>query len=440
VSDAPPELSERERAVCDEIARREDDLVALLRELIRFDTTTHQPGEPPREERALQQHLAARLERAGAETRVWEPDATPLAGHPMIAEGFSFAGRPQMVARFAGSGGGRTLLLNGHIDIVSVEPRARWTHDPFGAVVADGRVHGRGSCDMKGGIACMAFAAEVLASLGVRLAGDLLVNTVTDEESTGAGGLAMARALLADAAIVPEPGGLDVWIACRGSLLPTITIEGRAGHAGIAPRHPDQGGPVNAIEKMAIVLEAIRRLREEWALRPRHPYLSAADCVPTIVSGGEWLVSYPAACRLDCHIEYLPDQADEAGWGSRVEREFEDWIARATAADPWLRAHPPTIEWLVGDVPPAEIAADEPIAEIALASARAIGRASELGGLDNWHDGATLIVEAGIPSICLGPGDIHLAHTAEESVPIADLVDCAKALAVSAMRFCGLAG
>jgi acetylornithine deacetylase len=426
--------------VCREIEQRQDELVELLRTLIRFDTTTHQPGDAPRDEVALQTFLADRLERAGAQVQVWEPDAASLAGHPMVPEGFSFEGRPQLVARFAGVGGGRTLLLNGHIDVVSIEPRERWAHDPFAALVADGRVHGRGSCDMKGGVACMSFAAETLAALGVPLSGDLIVNTVSEEESTGAGGLAMARALQADGAIVPEPGDLDVWIACRGSLLPTITVEGRSGHAGVAPRHPDDGGPVNAIEKMAILLEAVRRLREEWALRPRHPYLSPAEIVPTMVSGGEWVVSYPASCRLDCHIEYLPEWADERGFGSRVEREFEDWIARAAATDPWLREHPPAIEWLIGGVPPAEIAEDEPIVQIALGATRAIGRPCELGGLDNWHDGATLIVEAGIPSICLGPGDIHLAHTAEESVPVADLVDCAKALAVSAMRFCGVAG
>jgi acetylornithine deacetylase len=424
--------------VCREIERRREDLVGLVRTLIRFDTTTHRRGDAPREEVALQTFLARRLEQAGADVRVWEPDVAPLAGHSMVPEGFSFAGRPQLVARFTGAGGGRALLLNGHIDIVSIEPRDRWAHDPFAAVVMDERVHGRGSCDMKGGVACMVLAAETIAALGIPLAGDLIVNTVSEEESTGAGGLAMARALQADGAIVPEPGRLDVWIACRGSLLPTITVEGRSGHAGIAPKHPDEGGPVNAIEKMAILLEAVRRLREEWALRPRHPYLSPAEIVPTIVSGGEWVVSYPASCRLDCHIEYLPEWADEHGFGSRVEREFEDWIARAAATDPWLREHPPTIEWLIGGVPPAEVPAEDPIVQIALGATRAIGRSSELGGLDNWHDGATLIVEAGIPSICLGPGDIHLAHTAEESVPIADLVDCAKAIAVSAMRFCGV--
>jgi acetylornithine deacetylase len=430
-------LTDAEQAVCDEIARREDELVELLRTLIRFDTTVREAGAHPGDEAALQAHLAARLERSGAVVETWEPDVAPLAGHPMIPEGFSFAGRPQLVARFAGGGSGRTLLLNGHIDVVSVEPRERWVHDPFAAIVEDGRVHGRGACDMKGGIACMALAAEVLAALDVDLRGDLIVNTVTDEESTGAGGLVSARTLQADGAIVPEPSGLDVWIACRGSLLPTITVEGRAGHAGIAPRDPDEGGAVNAIEKMAIVLEAIRALREHWTLLPRHAFLSPADCVPTIIGGGEWTVSYPASCRLDCHIEYLPDQADERGGGGRVEREFEEWIARAAAADPWLREHPPRIVWSSGGVPPAEVARDEPIVTAALASARAVGRPSALAGLDNWHDGATLTFEAGIPAICLGPGDIHLAHGTDESVPIADLVACAQALAVTGMRFCG---
>jgi acetylornithine deacetylase len=431
------QLSPLEQRVCAAIAGRKTELVELLRALIGFDTTTHVAGAAPRQEAALQSYLAERLHAAGAAVEVSKPDPALVAGHPMIPDGFTFEGRPQLVARFAGTGGGKSLLFNGHVDIVDVLPLDAWTHDPFAAVVADGAVHGRGSCDMKGGVACMVFAAEILAHMGVRLAGDLIVNTVTEEESTGAGGLASARTLKADAAVVPEPSGLDVWVACRGSLLPTITVEGRAGHAGLAPRHPDEGGAVNAIEKMAIVLEAIRRLREEWALRPHHPYLSAADCVPTIVQGGEWIVSHPASCRLDCHIEYLPDQADAEGFGSDVEREFTEWIARAAATDPWLAEHPPRIEWMVGGVPPAEVPSDDPIVETALSAARAIGRPSTLGGLDNWHDGATLTVEAGIPAICLGPGDVYLAHTSSESVPIADLVACAQALAVTALRFCG---
>ena len=212
-----------------------------------------------------------------------------------------FDGRPQLVARFAGAGGGRSLLLNGHIDVVSGEPKARWTDDPNTPVVRDGKLYGRGACDMKGGVAAMVLAAEVLARLGVRLAGDLIVNTITDEESTGAGGIAsVAHGVRADAGIVPEPTAFDVWVACRGSVYPTITVEGRPGHAELLQPHWRDGGAVNAIEKAQIVLDAIRGLREEWRTRSdlQHPYLSPPDIVPTLMHAGEWSVTYPASCAI----------------------------------------------------------------------------------------------------------------------------------------------
>jgi acetylornithine deacetylase len=433
----PMALTEREREVVEDVARRRDELVELLRALVAFDTVTHTPESPAREEAALQCFLGHRLAARGAEVRVAEPESALVAGHPMVPDGFSFAGRPQLVARFAGTGGGRTLLLNGHVDVVDAEPRTAWSVDPFAAVIRDGAVWGRGACDMKGGVACMVLAAEVLAEQG-GLAGDLVVNTVTEEESTGAGGLASARTISADAAIVPEPTRGEVWIACRGSLLSRITVEGRAGHAGIPPRHPDEGGAVNAIEKTAYLIEAIRRLREEWTLRPGHPHLSPADCVPTMIGGGQWLVSHPASCRLDCHIEFLPDATDAAAdAGASVQREFEEWIARAAAADPWLCEHPPRVEWLAGAVPPAEISREEPVVTALLSAEADLGRTGRVGGLDNWHDGATLIVEAGIPAVCYGPGDVHLAHGADELVPITDLVACAQGIALAALRFCG---
>ena len=193
-------LSQLERGVCDSIAAAENELVDLLCLLIGFDTITHTAGSPRRDEEALQRLLATRLAGVGARIELTEPDARPHWGDPMVPEGFTFAGRPQLVARFPGSAGGRTLLLNGHVDVVDVEPRERWSSDPFVAEVRDGLVFGRGACDMKGGVAAMVFAAETLARLGVRLDGDLVVNTVTEEESTGAGGLVSARTLVADAA------------------------------------------------------------------------------------------------------------------------------------------------------------------------------------------------------------------------------------------------
>ena len=256
---------------------------------------------------------------------------------------------------------------------------------------------------------------------------------MSEEETTGAGGLVSARTIAADAAIVPEPSSLAVWIACRGSLLCTIDVEGRGGHAGLPLRHPDLGGAVSAIDKSVLLLDALRRLNEEWALRPRHPHLSPANAVVTAIHGGEWIVSYPARCRIEVHFEYLPGQEG-------VQAEVEDWLARAAAADPWLREHPPVVTWLLGGVPPSEIAPDEAIVETLLGAERDLGRTPLLSGMENWSDAATLVVEAGIPSVNYGPGDITRAHTADEHVPVPELVACAQGIAIAAMRFCGVSG
>jgi len=430
-------VSALEQRVLAEIEARSDELVALAGDLIRFDTTAREPDDPPRDEAALQRYLGDRLEAVGAEIDLWEPAPEDVAGSRLVPPGLSFDGRPQLLARFSGAGGGRSLLLNGHIDAVSVAPRERWTSDPHTPVVRDGRLHGRGAVDMKGGIAAMTFAAETLARLDVRLGGDLLVNTVTDEESTGAGGVAsVARGVRADAGIVTEPSGFDVWVACRGSLMPTITVAGRPGHAGLGQPHWSEGGAVNAIEKAALVQEALRRLQEEWRTRAdnRHPHLSPGEIVPTLIAGGEWIVSYPASCAISYHVAYLPGQADADGWGNAVERELEKHVARAALADPWLAEHPPKIAWAT-DVPSSEVSPDEPVVQTMLAAAAAAGRPGRLAGMDSWHDGATYTL-AGTPCICFGPGEIEAAHTVDESVAVRDLVDCARALALAAMRFC----
>ncbi len=435
-------LTELERRIADEIGRRGDELVELASALIRFDTEAREPDDPPRGEAALQEYLAGRLAALGAEIDLWEPDREDVEGSRLVpAGGLGFEGRPQLAARYRGAGGGRSLLLNGHIDVVSSVPREAWTSDPNEPEVRDGKLYGRGSCDMKGGIAAMTFAAEVLSGLGVRLAGDLVVCTVTDEESTGAGGLAaVAHGVRADAGIVTEPSGFDVWTSCRGSLMPTITVPGRPGHAGVGQPDWRQGGAVNAIEKATVIIEALRRLQEEWRFRPDHdhPHLSPGDIVATMVSGGEWIVSYPASCRVAYHVAYLPAHADEGGWGTAVEQEIVDWVQRAAATDPWLAENPPMIEWAT-EVPSSELSPDEPIVQTILGAGADIGRPRRVSGMDSWHDGATFTRFGGTPSVCFGPRNLQVAHTIDEFVVVGDLVECAQELAVAAVRFCGLA-
>ncbi|HEX8975265.1 MAG TPA: ArgE/DapE family deacylase [Solirubrobacteraceae bacterium] len=437
-------LSDAEREVCAAIDDSRSDLVELASRLIAFDTTAREVGDPARQEAPLQEYLAGRLENVGAQVDMWEPDAAQLAGKPLVPPGLEFAGRPQLIARFPGRGEGRSLVFNGHIDVVSGEPLKAWTSDPFRAEVRDGNLYGRGSCDMKGGIAAMVMASETLARVGVELTGDLLVATNTDEESSGAGGTALVqRGLRAEAGIVTEPTGFDVWTACRGSEYCVIRVPGRPGHAEVRQTDWRSGGAVNAIEKAVAVIEAIESLRREWSERPglEHEVLARPSLLPTMARAGEWPVTYPAQCELTVAVMYLPAQVDSSGWGSAVREEVEQWIARATVHDDWLAEHPPTIEWWPNAVMPFEISRSEPIVGTMLDATRDVGRAGRMGGLDSWYDGATLTKLAGIPSIGFGPPGFDpvgasVAHTVDEHVPVDGLVDSAKALAVAAMRFC----
>ncbi|MGO9823462.1 MAG: M20/M25/M40 family metallo-hydrolase [Solirubrobacteraceae bacterium] len=437
-------LTGAEAGVCEAIERGRVQLVELAADLIGFDTTARAVGDPPRAEAALQAYLADRLQAVGGEVDLWQPDDAAMQGRPLVPPGLDFAGRPQLIATRRGGGGGRSLVFNGHIDVVSAQPLDAWTSDPFAAEVRDGNLYGRGSCDMKGGIAAMVFAFESLAD--IELAGDLLVATNTDEESSGAGGTALVdHGLRADAAIVTEPTNFKTWIACRGSEYGVIKVPGRPGHAEV--RQPDwrRGGAVNAIEKAGVVLDAIASLRREWAARDglEHPFLSRPALVPTMARSGEWPVTYPAQCDLTIAVMYVPAQADATGWGSDVRREVEAWIARESAqADDWLAAHPPVIEWWANSVMPFATDSSEPIvAELAGAGAD-LGLSGGLGGLDSWYDGATLSQLAGIPAVGYGPpgfdaDGVSIAHMVDEYVPVDGLVRCAQALAVTAMRFCG---
>ncbi|MFF2504948.1 ArgE/DapE family deacylase [Streptomyces sp. NPDC058067] len=423
------------------IDSRTDDLIALTCDLVGFDTTVRgDASEPARDEADLQEYLAARLRAAGATADVFTPKPSDLPPSPQTPPGLGFDGRPQLIARFPGTGNGRSLLFNGHIDVVSAEPRREWTSDPFEGTVRDGRLYGRGTCDMKGGIAAAVIAAETLAALGIRLPGDLLINTATDEEWNGAGTLAsVGYGVRADAAIVPEPTDLDVVTAQRGILGGTVTVAGRPGHAEHPPGDWRKGGAVNAIEKTLPVLAALQNLRAGWSADPahRHPLLPPPSIVPTMIKGGEWWVTYPASCEVALDVTYLPVQADAGGWASRVREDIETAVAKAVSADPWLAAHPPAFAWDT-ELPPAEVDGGHPLVASVLASATSIGRSPRILGEPSWTDAATLTRLANTPAVCLGPTATRpdgspTLHTIDEYIEVSDLVATAKTLALAAL-------
>jgi acetylornithine deacetylase len=436
----PTTLDADERDLVDRIAARSDELVALACELIAFDTTTRaHPRDPARQETALQTALAERLRSAGAEVDLWEPSREDVAGHPLSVEGgIGFEGRPQLAARLRGSGGGRSLLVNGHIDVVPARIEDGWDHDPFDPQVRDGRITGRGACDMKGGIAAMVVAAEVLAETG-RLRGDVIVCTNTDEESSGVGGLACARrGVAADFAIVPEPTGLEVWPAGRGRVYCSIAIEGRAGHTEQEHAHWREGGAVNAIDKARHLLAGVERLRADWRSRTssQHPLLAPPDVLPSrLVADSGWYVTIPDRAEITLAVLILPHQADADGWTRGVQQEVEAFLRGWCDADPWLAEHPPSFRWHT-QVNPSETPVDAASVQALLGANAALGLPLTLGGLGSWYDGATFALEARTPAVMYGPRHIDWAHTVSEHVPVDDLIACAQGLAVAGWRLC----
>jgi acetylornithine deacetylase len=425
------------------VAEHAGELVELVRALVRFDTTSVDlsPGSSrtENEERELQALVAQRLERIGAGVDQWEPDPAAFAGHPMMPPWHHWRGRPLTVATLRGTGGGRSLVINGHVDVVDPGEEDRWTSPPFAADVREGRVYGRGAVDMKGGLGAALFALEALHACGIELAGDVVFEAVTDEETCAMGTVAaIARGYRADAGLVPEPTGFDLWIATRGLLHGTLTAEGRSAHAEMNQPHWREGGGVNAIQKAAFLLGALDRLSAEWASRPdkRHPLLGAPSINPTIIRGGSFISNVPERCDVAVNTTYLPANADADGYGSVPRGEIERAVSDAAAADEWLAGHTPAWSWYT-DYPPSEIDPDTAIVGAVQAAARELGVDAAARGIDTTYDGALLTRFAQTPSPAFGPGDLARAHAPDEWVGIDELVACARLYARVVMAWCG---
>lgn len=411
--------------------------VEIAQRLIGFDTTVPEPGAEPRQERECQEYVASLLAEAGFDVDIWEPDPAEVEGHPMYRPGQNWNDRPIVAATLRGAGGGRSLIFNGHIDTVPVGDARAWSADPWGGEVQTGRLYGRGACDMKGGVAAMTAAALALAS-GPKLLGDLIVEVVTDEEVNGMGTIAaLRRGYRADAAVVPEPTELNIWIAFRGILVGEAEVAGRQGHVEIVQPHWTEGGAVNAIHLMVKVLEELRAMNEEWRSRPdkQHPLCSTGEINVTTISGGDFFSNVPERCVATLNICYVPGEENEEGYGGRVKADIERRLALLSELDGWLREHPPDLRWL-SDFPPGEVDPTERVVRELLGVVETFGRTPRILGLDTWDDTVSLI-RHGIPSVSFGPGSNDQAHGINEFVDLEELRLCARVLTRFASTWCG---
>jgi len=361
-------------------------LAGLLADLVRIDSINPDLIEGAAGEAQIARFVGAWLEDAGLEVELEE-----------VAPG-----RFNTVGTASGSGGGRTLLLNAHMDTVGVGGM----ESPFEPAVENGRLHGRGSYDMKAGLAAIMLAGAEAARAGLR--GDVIVTAVCDEEVASIGTARVAERYRADAAIVSEPTEMRLALAHKGFAGFEIETKGRAAHGS----RPDLG--VDAIANMGSVLVGIGELDRRLRADPTHPLLGSGSLHASVIEGGQEFSSYPERCLLKGERRTIPGETEE-----RVEAELRELLGDV---DGEIR--------LVVARRPFETPADAPIA--ALVARHAGG--PEVVGVPFWADSA-LLSSAGIPTVVFGPAG-EGAHAVEEWVDLASAERCAEIYTAVARELC----
>jgi len=330
-------------------------------------------------------------------------------------------GRPNLLARIGGGHGGRSLLLNGHLDTLGVEGMTHAPHDP---IIRDGRLYGRGACDMKAGIAAMC-AAAAHAAAAIDLGGEVIIAAVADEEYASAGTRALlAMGITAHAAVVTEPTRLALCPAHRGFAWADITVAGRAAHGS----RYDVG--VDAITHAGLLLAELHAYEQEVLTTRTHPLLGRASLHAGTIHGGIGPSTYPDRCTFNVERRTLPGEQ-----GADLGRELDAAIARVRARVPSFQA-----EYVLGVGQAAnDVSLEEPHVVALRTACTAAGEAASIEGLSCWTD-AALFTAAGIPAVCFGPGDIALAHAAEEYVPVDEIARATNVLTRFITEWCGPKG
>ena len=384
-----------------QIQIKREALLGLLQDLIRIDSVNPSLTSKGAGEKVIARYIADCLKKLGLAVRLQEIEEN----------------RVNVIGILKGSGGGPSLMLNGHMDTVSTE---HMEIDPLAAEEKDGQVFGRGALDMKAGIAALIIAAQSIMGAGIKLKGDLILTLVADEEYASIGTEAAVSEYTADAAIICEPTGLDVVIAHKGFAWIKTEIFGHAAHGSL----PHKG--VDAIVKAGKVLAAIEQLGETELKKKTHPLLGSPSIHASLIDGGTGLSTYPDYCKIKLERRNLPGEDRRL-----VTEEMQELLQNIQRQDEQFKA-----DFDVFFFRPAfEISPDQPIVQTVSRAYESIcQQAPKFEGLSGWLDSA-ILAQAGIPSVIFGPSG-EGAHAAVEYVDVESVITTTHVLVQAIVDFC----
>ncbi len=418
-------LNDVEKKACGEIEAMADEIVETLRALIRIPSVVGSEGK-------AQAFMKEKYESMHLDVSSLEADLSKVRGHPaFIDTGVGYEGRPNILGYLRGDPKSPSLILNGHVDVVSPEPIGAWAHDPWGAEMVGERMFGRGTGDMKSGLLANFFALKGILKANVKPKGTVLLESVIDEEAGGGGGTlaCLMEGHRADGMICTEPHNLNVTIAHAGINYFRIHVQGRTSHAGLAHLG------VNAIGKIYPIYQALIDLDEKRGKEVRFPLFekgSGRSCHINIgtLRAGDWPSNVAGSAEMECRVGFVPgERMDE------IKRMIEETVYETARKDAWLRDHPPKVEWFGWHADPWYQDPQHPFVQnlkqaaekVLNREASFIGRA---GGIDSRFS-----QYFNMAATCTGPTGVNI-HGIDEYVEIPSVIRVAQILAVATLQWC----
>lgn len=402
------------------------DAIDLLQDLVRIPSITG-------EETKAQLFFADRLRDLNLKVDCWYPTRNELQNHPSFSDdGLPLGERPIIIGHLAGKDpAARSLILNGHMDVVPVGNEDLWSDGPWSGVIRDGKIYGRGSCDMKGGLVAGLIAITALLKTAYVPKGSVWIQSVIGEESGGAGTLAsVIRGYRADAAIVLEPTRMAICPVGAGAATFRIKLQGRAAHGAMR-----QEG-VSAVEKFYVLLSAVQELERSRHLKFQHPLYKQQELVSPIsigkVQAGDWPSTVPESLVAEGRFGILPGENI-----SSARKEFEAAIRNAAEKDDWLWNNPPLVEWFEGQFESTHTDLDSAIVkQLKEIHSEIHHKEPQIHGVPYGSDLRFFTNDAKMSGVLYGPGDVRVAHSLNEFVPINEVIDVAKTIALMIVRWC----